>query len=116
MSDDDVPTEGEAPEPPAHVPGPYPGGSVAPIPHVPPNDVWAVWSLVFGILGVLCCGLLAAIPAIVFAVQSKKRIAASGGEMRGDGLAQAGFILGVIGVALQVIGLIVVVILTAFGN
>lgn len=114
----DTPND-DTPQPPStsgFTPGPYPGGSVPPIPHVPPNDVYAVWSLVLGIVGILCCGLLAAIPAIVLAVQSKKRIAASNGEMKGDGLAQAGFILGVVGVALSAIGLIVALALTLAGN
>ena len=105
----DTPND-DTPQPPdasGFTPGPYPGGSVPPIPHVPPNDVYAVWALVLGILGITCCGFIASIPAIVLAMQSKKRIAASNGEIKGDGMAQAGFILGVVGVVLTVLALVV---------
>jgi Domain of unknown function (DUF4190) len=116
MSDAPSDENPQSPTPAGPTPGPYPGGSVPPIPHVPPNDVYAVWSIVLGLLGIFCCGLLAAIPAIVLAVQSKKRIAASNGEMKGDGMAQAGFIMGIVGVALQVIALLVALLVFLFGT
>jgi hypothetical protein len=57
------------------------------------------WALVCGILGVICCGILA-IVAIVLGRQAQA-------EGQQGGTAKAGEILGYIGVALWVIGIIV---------
>ncbi len=74
----------------------------------------AIASLVLGIVGLLTCGcLIGSILAIVFGSMAKKEIAASGGAKSGAGLAQAGFILGIVGVALAVLYWIVV---AATGN
>ncbi len=54
----------------------------------------AIWSLVLGLLGILCCGVVTGIPAIVLARSAKKEIAATGQD--GAGLATAGLVLGVI--------------------
>lgn len=61
----------------------------------------AIWSLVLGILGLLCCGFLTGIPAIILARSAKKEMAVSG--QGGGGLATAGFVLGCIAVAFGVI-------------
>lgn len=61
-----------------------------------------VWALVLGILG-LCCGF-ASIAAVILgrmSLQANER-----GEANNRGLGNAGFILGIIGVALWVLGLI----------
>jgi hypothetical protein len=59
-------------------------------------------SLVLGILGVLgCCTFLFSILAIVFGVQGRKK--ASQGLATNGGMATAGLILGIVGVALGVI-------------
>lgn len=63
-----------------------------------------VWSLVLGIVSILCCGLLAGIPAIILGLNSKK--AAAAGLATNGSLGQVGFILGIIGSVLGTIGLI----------
>ena len=97
---------GSAPPPPPGY-GPGPGGYGA----TPGNNSKAIWALVLGILGLLCCGLLG-IPAIILGKQAQNEIDASGGMQQGRGMATAGFILGI----LAVIGLVVVAILTITGN
>lgn len=64
----------------------------------------AIWSLVLGILGLICCGFFAGIPAIILGNMAKNEIDA--GKGTGRGMAQAGFILGIIAVALGVLWLI----------
>lgn len=69
----------------------------------------ALWSMILGIVGLVCCGLFTAIPAIILGHMGKKEIDASGGAQSGRGMAQAGFILGIIGTVLTVVGLIIYV-------
>jgi hypothetical protein len=64
----------------------------------------AIWSLVLGIVGLLCCGFFAGIPAIILGNIAKKEIATSGEG--GSGLATAGLVLGVIAIIWGVIYLI----------
>ncbi len=89
------------PPPPSYggVPGAVPAGT----------NTKAVWSLVTGIVGLLCCGLVS-IAAIILGQSAKKEIAASG--QGGSGLATAGFVLGIIGIVWMVISII----LSATGN
>jgi len=75
----------------------------------PKTNQKAVWSLVLGILGLVCCGLFTGIPALILGNSAKKEIAASGGSQTGAGMAQAGFVLGIIAVVLGVLGLILFV-------
>jgi hypothetical protein len=65
-----------------------------------------LWAMILGIVGLLCCGL-AAIAALVLGIQAKNEIAASGGAQTNAGQAQAGYILGIIGCALWVVGIVV---------
>ena len=69
----------------------------------------AVWSLVTGILGLLCCGILGVV-ALFLSFSAKKDIAQSG--QGGQGLATAGMVLGFISLGL----LVLQVILLATGN
>lgn len=64
--------------------------------------------MILGILSLVCCGVITGIVAIVLSQQAKREIAASGGMQTGAGQAQAGFVLGIIGIALSVIGVVVV--------
>ena len=61
----------------------------------------AIWALVLGILGLVCCGFVAGIPAIILGNMAKKEIDA--GQGKGRGMAQAGFILGIVAVALGIL-------------
>lgn len=84
----------------------YPaGGAYA----MPQGNKKALWSMILGIVSLLCCGVVTGIVAIVLSQSAKKEIEASGGMQTGAGQAQAGFILGIIGIALSVVGIIVVV-------
>jgi hypothetical protein len=65
----------------------------------------AVWALVTGLIGLLCCSP-AGIVALILGNSAKKEIAASGGAETGAGMAQAGVILGIIAIVLMVLGII----------
>ena len=120
------PPGGQGPNPPsegggyggygAQPPGGY-GGYGAP-PPPPPGGAYggfgaapqgtnkkAVWSLVLGILGVLCCGFLTGIPALILGKMAQKEIDATGGG-QGRGMATAGFILGIVAIAFGILNII----------
>lgn len=89
------------PPPPQYgAPPPPPGGGA------PANHPRATLILVLGILSIPCCGLFTGIPAIILGNTAKKEIAASGGTIGGAGAVNAGFICGIIGTVLSVIGII----------
>lgn len=69
----------------------------------PRNNQKAVWAMVLGIVGLLCCGLITGIPALVLGRVAQKEIDASGGSQQGRGMATAGLVLGVIAVAWSII-------------
>ena len=79
---------------------------------VPTTENLAVASLVTGILAVpmgLCCGvfgLAATITALITGFMARKNIKQSNGWKTGDGMALAGIVLGVIGVAMFVLYLV----------
>ncbi len=97
------------PPPPPPPPGEGGYGYVA-----PRTNSKAIWALVLGILGLVCCGLLAGIPAIALGNMARNEIDASGGLQTGRGMAVAGFVLGIISVVLSVLGLIVALTTGAF--
>ena len=91
-----------APPPPGY---PYPaGGGYA----MPASNKKALWAMILGIVSLFCCGIVTGIVAIVLSQQAKQEIARSGGMQTGAGQAQAGFILGIIGIALSLIGIVLV--------
>jgi hypothetical protein len=99
MSYDNAPP----PPPPPGYGAPPPGyGGAAP----EGTNKKAIWSLVTGILGLFCCPVILSVAAIILSRQAKSEIAGRGGS--GDGLATAGFVLGIIGLALGVIQLILI--------
>lgn len=71
-------------------------------------------AMILGILGLVCCGLLA-IPAYIIGNNAVKEIDASGGQYGGRGMANAGKICGLIGIVLMILGIIFYVILFAVG-
>ena len=110
-------------QPPEQPPPPNPPGYGAPPPGYQPvpgaygggaqQNQKALWSMILGIVGLVCCGLFAAIPAIILGHMGKKEIDATGGAQSGRGMAQAGFIMGIIGTVLSVliaIGYIVLIV------
>lgn len=106
------PPYGGPPPPAPPYGGPPPGYPPAPAgyygPPTPSGNQKALWSMILGIASLVCCGVVTGAIAIVLSQQAKREIAASGGMQTGAGQAQAGFVLGIIGVALTVVGLLVV--------
>lgn len=72
----------------------------------PRTNQKAQWSMILGILSIVCCGLLAGIPALVLGNSARKEIEASRGAQAGAGMAQAGVILGWISIAISLLMLI----------
>lgn len=87
-------------------PPPPPGyGPPSPYGAVPQGtNSKAVWSLVLGILGILCCGFFTGIPAIILGRSAQNEIAQTG--QGGAGMAKAGFILGIVSIVLGIISVI----------
>jgi hypothetical protein len=71
-----------------------------------PNSGKAIAALICGIVGLTSCGLVG-IVAIVLGNQARGEIGASGGRVDGDGLAQAGLVMGWISVGLMALGVTV---------
>lgn len=104
--------QGSMPPPPPPSGGGYgapppPGGGYGP---PPPGDGYnygpgyggapagtntkAIWALVLGILGLVCCGFFTGIPAIILGRSAQGEVDRTG--QQGRGLATAGFVLGII--------------------
>jgi hypothetical protein len=79
------------------------------------NSSNATIALVLGICGFVVCPLICSILAIVFANRAYGEIDASGGRLGGRGMAQAGLVLGWIGVALCALGILFFVALIVLG-
>lgn len=111
--DEDGPGDGSQATPPGYGAPPPPGYGTPPPPpgygettgpgYGPPkNSTKAVWALVIGIISPVlgfCCAIfgLVGIVAVVLGRQAQREIAASGGTLTGEGMAKAGFVLGIIG-------------------
>jgi hypothetical protein len=74
----------------------------------------AIWSLVLGILGLLCFSFLAAIPAVICGHLGRSKIRDSQGALQGNGLALAGLILGYLSLAFFVLGIIAAIAIPNF--
>jgi hypothetical protein len=79
------------------------------------NSSNATIALVLGICGFVVCPLICSVLAIVFASKAYTEIDNSGGRIGGRGMAQAGQILGWVGVGLCVLGILALIALIAFG-
>ena len=79
----------------------------------PKTNGMAIASLVLGIVGVAFSlgfiGVIAAVLAVVFGYNGRRRIDESGGMLTGRGMATAGIVLGYIGLALFVLFFAIVV-------
>jgi len=69
----------------------------------PKNSGPAIWSLVLGILSLVCCSIFAAIPGVICVHKALSRIKRAGGAITGQGLAIGGLVTGYIGIALSLI-------------
>jgi hypothetical protein len=85
----------EPPPPPAYG-APQPGAAAG-------NNSKALWSLITGILSILCCSPLG-IVAIILGRSAQAEIRQTG--QGGEGMAKAGFILGIIGLVFLVLSII----------
>lgn len=93
-----------------------PGGSASTgAPSGPETPGSATASLVLGILSLVMCGLFTGVPAMITGRRAMREIDASGGRLGGRGLAQAGFITGLVGTLLTTLALVFVVALLAIG-
>ena len=107
-SDQALPPNYGAPNPQYPSP-PLQPGMPGPLYLEPPLSPMALSSLIFGIVGLVGLPLIGSIVAVVLGHLSRNEIRRSQGQIRGDGLALAGLILGYIGIALIVILGIVIV-------
>ena len=108
-STSDLPSYGSVPPPPGGgYPPPPPGGAPAPGNYgMPPQqNKKALWSMILGIISPLCCGVILGPVAIVLSRQAKSEIAYSRGQQTGDGMATAGFVLGIIGTIVWTLGVL----------
>jgi hypothetical protein len=64
-----------------------------------------IWSLVLGILGIICCQILAPI-AWVMGNQELRAIKAGQSDPAGQGMAMAGMIMGIVGTILLCLSLV----------
>lgn len=69
-----------------------------------PDSSTALISLIAGILGLTFLPLIGSIVALITGFSARREIRESSGTLGGDGMAQAGIILGWVGVGLAVIG------------
>jgi ABC-type Fe3+ transport system permease subunit len=74
----------------------------------------ATTALILGVLSFVCCGLLG-IPAFIIGKRAEREIQASRGALTGEGLAKAGWILGLIAMILMILTVLLLAILFTGG-
>jgi competence protein ComGC len=77
--------------------------TLPPLPDSPRNSGFAIWSLVLGILSVVCFYIFTAIPAVICGHVALSRIKRSGGALGGNGLAIAGLVTGYLAIAMSIL-------------
>ena len=102
------PSGGTYQPPPAPGYGPPAGYSGGAAVVGPPNDSQATLALILGIVGVVCCPLVAPV-AFFIGNASRNRIRASGGTLGGSGMATAGWVLGIVGMVFLVIWILLTI-------
>jgi len=111
--------------PPAAYGAPAPGyGGYGQPPAMPPTaygpmagtekNGLGTWALVLGILSIVCIGLLGGIPAVILGKSSKKAQAL--GQANNANLGNIGMILGWIGIALSVLGIVFWIVMFIIGS
>lgn len=91
-------------EPP---PPPQYGAPQPPMGGAPQNHPRGTLILILGILSIPCCGLFTGIPAIIMGRSALAEIDASPTTYANRGTINAGYICGIIGTVLSVLGLLV---------
>jgi|SRR6478735_8394633 len=100
-----------------YLPQGYPQQAYQPLPygHAQSNDGMGIAAMVVGIVAMagatFTCGLtlLASPVALVLGLVSMRRVARSHGQLGGRGMAIAGFVLGIVGTVLLVLGIAFIV-------
>lgn len=77
----------------------------------PPTSVLAICSLVFGIGGFVFLPFLGSIAAVICGHMARNELRRRQGQLRGDGLAMAGLILGYIGIALTILAIVGIIVI-----
>jgi hypothetical protein len=72
-------------------------------PSQPQTSGLAIWSLVLGILSLICFSIFTGIPGVICGHMAYARIKRSAGALTGQGLAIAGLITGYLGIAWAVV-------------
>ena len=106
------PPPGQAPYPP---PGQPPYGYPQGYPYAPPEHPKATTSMVLGILGLVMCQIVSPF-AWSIGKQTLNEIDASGGRLGGRGQAQAGYILGIVGTVLLILGVLFFILAAVTGG
>lgn len=75
---------------------------------VPQSMGKATAAMVCGIIGILFCPIVLSVLAIVFGVQSRNEMDRNPGAYTNRGQAQAGFVLGIIGLCLMPVWVILI--------
>ena len=75
----------------------------------PQNSGKATGSLICGILSFFVCPVVLSIVAIILGTQALTEIRQSGGRVTGEGMAQAGLILGWISIAIAIVIVVIVI-------
>ena len=83
---------------------------------VPQSSGKATVAMVLGIVGLVGCGIVAGIPAIILGKQAQREIDASNGWLTGRGMATAGIVLGWIEVGIAILAAVIVVLVFALGG
>ena len=74
----------------------------------------ATTALVLGICGLVLCQVLG-IPAYIIGRRAEREIAASRGTLGGEGLAKAGWIMGLIAMVIMALAVLLLIVLFVFG-
>ncbi|MGD9961242.1 DUF4190 domain-containing protein [Nocardioides sp.] len=92
---------------------PPPGGGYGQQPYgaPAPQHPSATTALILGILSFVLCGPFTGVPAYFVGKRAEREIAASNGTLSGDGMAKAGWILGLVSIILTVLSLIALVVI-----
>lgn len=69
----------------------------------------AIGSLVCAVIGLACAGVILEPLAIILGFRARRKIAASQGALKGENLAMAGIVVGFVGLALAIIGIVLLV-------
>jgi hypothetical protein len=80
---------------------------------MPQSSSKATAALVLGICGIFVVPVICSILALVFGYQGRTEIDQSNGYLTGRGMAVAGIVLGWVGIALAVVGLLIFLVLLA---